>query len=203
MRSPRSVQKIYFKHHKITELGYLLNLPTFCPASLRALKTKGSVRPIAVGEVFRRLIAKCIAQEARSEAVELFSIKQLGVAVKCGAESIVHTTKQTFQNLFNNKTAGLLQIDFNNACNCITRSSVTDAARTFIPALAPFASFCYSQHSMLFLNATHIQSQSGVQKGDPLGPLLFSLALWPIIKELDDKSPNLMQNSWYLNDGTV
>ena len=33
-----------------------------------------------------------------------------------------------------------------------------------------------------------------------MGPLLF-LGLWPIIKELDDKLPNLMQNSWYLDDG--
>ena len=78
-----------------------------------------------------------------------------------------------------------------------------DAVRKFIPSLAPFASFCCSQHSKLFLNATHIQSESGVKQGDPLGPLLFSLGLWPIIKELDDKLPNLMQNSWYLDDEII
>ena len=78
-----------------------------------------------------------------------------------------------------------------------------DAARKFIPASAPFASFCYSQHSKLFFNAPHIQSQSGVQQGDPLEALLFSLGLWPIIKELNNKLPNLMQNSWYLDDGII
>ena len=169
--------------------------PPFCSASLTALKkTKGGVRPIAVGEVFRCLIAKCIAQEASSEAVELFSSRQLGVAVKCGAESIVHATKQTFQKSLNKEKAGLLQIDFKNAFNSIKRSSVLDAAQKFIPSLASFASFCYSQHSKLFFNATHIQSESGVQQGDPPWPLLFPLGLWPIIKELDDKIPNLMQN---------
>ena len=156
-----------------------------------------------MGEVFRRLIAKCIAQEASSEAVELFSSGQLGVAVTCGAESIVHATKQTFQKLLNNEKAGLLQIDCKNAFNSITRSSVLDAAQKFIPSLAPFASFWYSQHSKLFFNATHIQSESGVQQVDPLGSLLFSLGLWPIIKELHDKLPNLMQNSWYLDDGII
>ena len=95
------------------------------------------------------------------------------MAVKCGAESFVHATKQTFQKLSNNEKAGLLQIDFENAFNSITRSSVLDAAQKFIPSLAPFASFCYSQHSKLFFNATLIQSESAVQQGDPLGPLLI------------------------------
>ena len=125
------------------------------------------------------------------------------MAVKCGAESIVHATKQTFQNLLNNEKAGLLHIDVKNAFNSITRSSVLDAALKFIPYLAPFDSFCYSRHNKLFVNATHIQSESEVQRGDPLGPLQFSLGLWPIIKELDDKSPNLIQNSWYLDDGII
>ena len=155
-----------------------------------------SAQPIAVREVFRSLIAKCIAQEASSEAVQLFSSRQLGVAVKCGAESLIHATKQTFQKLLNNEKAGLLQIDFKNAFNSPKRrSSLLYAAPKFIPSLDRFASFCYSQHNKLFFNATHIQSESGVQQGDPLGTLLFSLGLWPIIKELDTKLPNLMQNS--------
>ena len=180
------------KVEKLASRGQLPSFvaPTFCSASLTALKkTKGGLRPIAVGEVFRRLIAKCIAQEASSEAVELLSPIQLGVAFKCGAESIVHATKQTFQKLLNEK-ARLIQIDFKNAFNSSARSSALDAARKFVPALTPFASFCYSQHCKLFFNATHIQSQSGVQQGDPLGPLLFCLAFWPIIKPLDNKLPS-------------
>ena len=36
-----------------------------------------------------------------------------------------------------------------------------------------------------------------------MGPLLFSLALWPIIKEIETKLPNLVQHNCYLDDGIL
>ena len=104
-----------------------------------------------MGEFFRRPIAKRIGSEDSSEAVELFSSRQLGVAVKCGAESTVQATKQTLQKLLNNEKAVPLQIDFKKAFNSITRSSVLDAAQKFIPALAPFASFSILSIASSFL----------------------------------------------------
>ena len=62
-----------------------------CCASLTALfKKKGGVRPIAVGEVLRRLIAKCLASEAKSETIELFDSLQLGVGISGGAQAKIH-----------------------------------------------------------------------------------------------------------------
>ena len=50
--------------------------PVFCSATITALKIKKTgIRPIAVVEVIRRLVAKCIAKEAAIEAVELFGTK--------------------------------------------------------------------------------------------------------------------------------
>ena len=46
-------------------------------------------------------------------------------------------------------------------------------------------------------------SQSGVQQGEPLVPLLFSLTLWPIIEEIESILPNLTQHCWYLDDGII
>ena len=76
--------------------GQLPNLvaPAFCSATLTALnKKKTGIITIAVGEVIRRLVAKCIAKEAAIEAVELFGEKRLEVAFRGGAESIVHAKK--------------------------------------------------------------------------------------------------------------
>ena len=74
--------------------------PVFCTASLVALKQlKGGVGLIAVGEVLRRLVAKCIAKQTQKKSAELFLSKQLCVGVKGGAESIIHATKITFEKL--------------------------------------------------------------------------------------------------------
>ena len=52
-------------------------------------------------------------------------------------------------------------------------------------SLASFAIYCYSQHSHLYYSNKSVTSQSGAQKGDLLGPLLFSLTLWPMIEEIE------------------
>ena len=71
------------------------------------------------GEVIRRLIAKCIARGANSEAADLFNTKQLGAPFKNGAEGIVDATRISFEKLQKSKNYGILQIDFKNAFNLI------------------------------------------------------------------------------------
>ena len=193
----------------ITSITKLVNLasrgqlpvsvaPVFCSSSLTALKKlKCGVRSIAVGEVLRRLVAKCIAKQTQTESAEL------GVGVKGGAESIIHATKIAFEKLQLSQDAGLLQIDFKNAFNSIKRNQILNAAVTLMPSLASFAIYCYSQHSHLYYSNKSVTSRSGVQQGDPLGPLLFSLTLWPIIEEIESKLPNVTQHCWYLDDGII
>lgn len=57
---------------------------------------------------------------------------------------------------------------------------------------------CYGTTTTLFFGDFRIASQVGVQQGDPSGPLLFSIAIHPILEEL---SSDL--NVWYLDDGTM
>ena len=86
------------------------------------------MRPIAVGEVLRCLIAKCLASEAKSEAVELFDCLQLGVGISGGAEAIIHSSKITYDNIVSAQPdEGVLQIDFQNAFNSVKRSHLLKA----------------------------------------------------------------------------
>ena len=100
------------------------------------------MRPIAVGKVLRRRIAKCLASEAQSEAIELFDSLQLGVGISGGAEAVIHSSKITYDNIVSaQKDEELLQIDFQNAFNSVKRSHLLKATYDFIPGIAPFTNF--------------------------------------------------------------
>ena len=48
-------------------------------------------------------------------------------------------------------------------------------------------------------------SEQGVQQGDHLGPLLFSLVLHKLVQSIasDSECSELLFNMWYLDDGTL
>ena len=62
---------------------------------------------------------------------------------------------------------------------------------------------CYSSQPLLRLGEDTLLSCSGVQQGDPLGPLGFALTLHPIPERIDEEVPDLAINAWYLDDGTL
>ena len=77
----------------------------------------------------------------------MFGTKQLGVAVKGGAESIVHAAKITFERMKRLKIGGILQIDFRNAFNSVKRSHLLGSTKVLMLSIISFASFRYSKHS--------------------------------------------------------
>ena len=94
--------------------------PYLCGARLHAgLKKDGGIRPITVGNIIRRLTAKCCNREVARKAADLLSPLQLRVGVKVGLEAIIHTVKQVL--LEEDEDTMLLQIDLINAYNMVDR----------------------------------------------------------------------------------
>ena len=64
--------------------------------------------------------------------------------------------------------------------------------------------WCYQSAGELRFGPHRLLSTAGVQQGDPLGPLLFSLVLLEILDEIDDDEfCQLVLSIWFLDDGTL
>ena len=98
-----------------------------------------------------------------------------------------------------------LKIDFQNAFNLVSRQALLEECHTHFPELLPWASWCYGQHPMLFHPMGTISSETGVQQGDPLGPLFFCLVLHKLVATIasDEEASHLLYHKWYMDDGVV
>ena len=180
-------------------------IPHLCVATLLTTKKKGGgLRPIAVGEVLRRLTFKCLSHLARSEAIETLTPLQLEVGVRVGCEVIVHAVNSVHRDANTPpREQWTLLLDFSNAFNSIDRHSMFLEVRACIPSLAAWIECCYGARPILHLGKRSILSCCGVQQGDPLGPLGFALTLQPIVEKIKAATPGLKINAWYLDDGTL
>ena len=77
-----------------------------------------------------------------------------------------------------------------------------DECAKHFPEVLPWVNFCYKAHPMLWHATGTFLSAAGVQQGDPLGPLIFSIALHRLVLELDEIE-GLLLNMWYLDDGVL
>jgi hypothetical protein len=167
-------------------------------ASLCALSKKdGGIRPIAVGCTLRRLAAKIVCTRISEQMGNFLNPLQLGFGTKYGAEAGAHSARN-YLSYSHSSVKAFLKIDFFNAFNTISRTAVLYRASELIPAFLPYLTQCYFGPTILSYGNKIILSETGVQQGDPLGPVLFCLALHPVIKSLKSEF-----NVWYLDDGVL
>ncbi|KAL1448357.1 hypothetical protein WDU94_014016 [Cyamophila willieti] len=172
--------------------------PILYGASLCALKKKdGGLRPIAVGNTFRRLTAKLGCSKLRPALSDCLLPHQLGVSAKMGCEAAIHSVRTYLSNPANMSKV-LLKIDFKNAFNSVERDVLLMEIKENVPALYPFLYQCYRNPSELVFGKERIPSAVGAQQGDPCGPMAFSLAVQPIVKSMKSEL-----NVWYLDDATI
>lgn len=178
--------------------------PFFAGANLSALiKKNKDLRPVAAGEVLRRLVSKCVCTEAKDSAKPIFSGSQFGVATPAGAERIIHNVRRLFSTRQFDPDFVVLKVDLTNAFNSISRARLLDIVRRRMPSLSSWVEWCYVGETRLTFGPHVLASSDGVQQGDPLGPLLFSLVLQEVVDDIARKYPSLAWQAWYLDDGVI
>ena len=173
--------------------GTLPPLPELFACRLIPLqKSSGGIRPIAIGEVWARLIALCAVAACPEVGPELLPF-QCGVGVPGGAQCLGLALDAGVRAHIDAVT---LQLDWRNAFNTVSRQAVLDAVAQRAPALYAYTAWAYGAHSHLHLvgaapGADPLLSRTGVRQGDPSGPLLFALSLQSCLERVATLHPQV------------
>ena len=92
----------------------------------------------------------------------------------------------------------LVRSDMKKSFNMIIKDHILEICERRDPSLLSLASLAYSSMNDLVFEDNLVQTPTGVQQGDPLGPVLFDRVVDDIARSV--KSP---VNIWYLDDATI
>ena len=128
-------------------------------------------------------------------------LPKLALLFRGGTEKAIHTVRAWHRRHQTSSDKVALKLDFTNAINTVSRDAVLSAIRDPFPALARWATWCYQQPTRLQFDDQVVDSCTGVQQGDPLGPLLFAAALQPLAQDLRNAGLDIAVH--YLDDGVL
>jgi hypothetical protein len=132
---------------------------------------------------------------------------QVGASVPGGSEALVEAIRAVIRGHENDSDQVVLQIDFANAFNSVHRAAFIAAMEKYLPDLAAWIRWTYDTRAELLVSTPEgprtIFSEEGCQQGDPLGPLMFCLAIHELILKVSQGVLGLHLNAWYFDDGTI
>lgn len=162
----------------------------WCKSMLIPLgKKNGGIRPLAIDNIFMRIIGKCInALVAKPIGDSLLPI-QYAIGISGGCEMVVHTATNWVQHILldsasnNNNNNIVLKLDLKNAFNSISRNAIRAGVISYAPNLLKYFNWVYGNNTSIYLRdgSEIAKSERGVRQGDPLGPLFFCLGIQVVL----------------------
>ena len=153
-------------------------------------KPDGGVRPIAIGEAWYRFAGICALRECGRDIGAGLAPLQLGVGTRGGTETVVHALSSALA-----EGHAVFAIDMRNAFNTVSRQAILEAVKERAAPLLPMVQWAYGRPTALHIvgappGTPPVMSETGVRQGDPLGPLLFALALQPVLQRVAGGCPD-------------
>ena len=162
---------------------------SFMLAHMTGLRKKdGGVRGIATGTVFRRLVAKTLAKQFMKDVEQACSPFQFALSTRAGVDCVGHAVRVATDA---DHTATVLSVDGIGAFDHVFRASMLQKLLEVprLRRLLPFVRKSYNAPSCYSWadsegRVHQIWQHEGGEQGDPLMPLLFSLAIHNALEEV-------------------
>ena len=164
------------------------------------------VRPLRIGDIIRRLVAKCGLAVAGQEAMRACGTDTICTRLEAWIEGGIHFIHQLQnKNLQDQDPWGMFLIDAHNTCNKSNKMMMLWVAHHEWPSGCQMILNFYRHHSSLVIRGEYpfmyenIQSMEGVTQGCPFAMVGYSLLVLPLIRQLQWKFPNIA-SAWYTNN---
>ncbi|KAL0215904.1 hypothetical protein P9112_008088 [Eukaryota sp. TZLM1-RC] len=162
-------------------------------------KKPDGIRPIAIGKSITRLFASIVFYRVASKAAKFLAPFQFGIRTIDGASVAALTSVLFFSS---NNQNYIFDLDFKNAFNSVHRSAVYDVTHKEFSELSSYFYLFYGKTSELIYGSYTLFSCSAVKQGDPLGPLLFCLAIHKSLIHCSNRFP-MLKIVGYLDDNSI
>ena len=154
-------------------------------------KPQGGVRGIICGDIFRRTVARSLAQQFGKEIENACAPFQYALSTRAGTESVAHALQASTAL---DEQLTILSIDGISAFDSISRDSMLTALHG-LPRASSALNFvkCFYGRPSHFLwtdddNVTHsIYQAEGGEQGDPLMPMLYALGQHPALVDFNTR----------------
>lgn len=151
-------------------------------------KPNGGVRGLVMGDVFRRLVSRTLAQQFSTQFQHATMPHQFALATRAGSEALARTIRAATEM---DPMLTVLSVDGVGAYDLISRHALLTGLRSHpdLQPLLPYVRQFYGQPSEYVWydgagQAQLVRQAEGGEQGDPLMPGLFAAAVQPALAEL-------------------
>ena len=142
-------------------------------------------RPIAIGELMYRVIAKAQLKTFTTDA--MLAPNQFGVGKQGGVEPLIYLYET--RAIAEMEDGYQSEIDFINAYNSINRTCIADGINQHAPAIIKPVKWAYNHKRLLMVKREDgtietMEAENGVSQGDPWSAFLFSIAIRDTVEHI-------------------
>ena len=172
-----------------------VGITAFTSSRLKAIDKQPGVRPIAIGELPRRIISKAILSVVRLGALEIAGSVLLCAGQEAGCKTAVHAMRAILEG---ECTQTVILVNAQNAFNLLNQQLALLNIHRICPSITPVLTNLYRRDANMYVQIETVQSNEEVMQSDPLAMAMFALGVTPLIRAL-----KTCYQIWFADDASA